>query len=100
VELAKAKGCPNKNARFDCLKKHGSPWNKMNFLDDLRSRHSEILYGTIIRQITFSTLMLHSFPFDKIFDGKFEEIRLYLIDATFNFTLQCFKACGFVGVNL
>jgi hypothetical protein len=64
-------------------------------LDDLRSKHSEILYGTIIRPIAFSTLMVQSFPFD-----KFEAIRLYLVDATFNFTFQCFKACGFVGVNL
>jgi hypothetical protein len=72
----------------------------MDFLDDFRSKHSEILYGKIIRQITSSTLMVHSFPFDKIFDDKFEEIRLYLVDATFNFTFQCFKACGFVGLNL
>jgi hypothetical protein len=28
------KGCTNKNARFDCLIKHGSPWNKIDFLDD------------------------------------------------------------------
>jgi hypothetical protein len=94
------KGCPNKNARFDCLIKHGSPWKKIKFLDDLRCKHSEILYGTIIRQKNSSILMVHSFPFDKIFDDKFEEIRLYLIDATFNFTFQYFKACGFVGVNL
>jgi hypothetical protein len=72
----------------------------MDFLDDLRIKHSEILYGTIIKQITSSTLMVHSFPFDKIFDDKFEEIRLYLGDATLNFTFQCFKACEFVGVNL
>jgi hypothetical protein len=63
--------CPNKNARFDCLIKHGSPWKKMDFLDDLRSKHSEILYGTIIRPIALPTLMVHSFSFDKIFDDKF-----------------------------
>jgi hypothetical protein len=72
----------------------------MGFLDDLRSKHYEILYGLITRQITSSTLMVHSLPFDKIFHDEFEEIRLYLVDATFNFTFQCFKACGFVGVNL
>jgi hypothetical protein len=72
----------------------------MDFLDDLRSKQSKILYGTIIRQITSSTLMVHSFSFDNIFDEKFEEIRLYLVAATYNFTFQYFKACGFVGVSL
>jgi hypothetical protein len=57
---------------------------KMDFLDDLRSKQSKILHGKIIRQITSLTLMVHSFPFDKIFDDKFEEIRLHLSFSPFN----------------
>jgi hypothetical protein len=51
-------------------------------------------------RLDFDGTMVHSFPFDENFDDKFEEIRLYLVDAAFNFTFQCFSACGFVGVNL
>jgi Calpain family cysteine protease. len=49
------------------------------------------MYGTIIRPKTFSNLMAHLFSFDKIFDDKFEEIRLDLVDAAFNFIFQCFS---------
>jgi hypothetical protein len=71
------------------------------FLHGLRSKHSEIMCGTIHQAKTSTTLMAQSYSFDKIFDDKFEDLRLDVVDdIAINFTFQCFSACGFVDVNL
>jgi hypothetical protein len=68
----------------------------MDFLHDLRSKHSEIMYGAIIREITSSTLMVHSYSFGKILKSDCISLMQRSI-SPFNASVS---TCGFVGVNL
>uniref|UniRef100_A0A8D8RUG5 Uncharacterized protein n=1 Tax=Cacopsylla melanoneura TaxID=428564 RepID=A0A8D8RUG5_9HEMI len=49
-----------------------------------------------IRQMASTADIARANSFNKIFDDKFEDLGLNLVDAAYNFSFQRFNGCGFV----